>query len=165
VGGVVEFVAEGLPVGAGEPFFDAAESVLAHLLFAVPAVKGVEFGAGFGAARLRGSEHNDAYALREGEVMPATNHAGGVLGGRTTGQPLRGRVAIKPASSLPGRLQQSVDLETLEPAGLTLTGRHDPCIAVRAVPVVEACVRIALADLLLARGGDAHRYLTESPFR
>ncbi|MEA3204004.1 MAG: chorismate synthase [Thermoplasmata archaeon] len=159
VGGAVEFVAEGLPVGLGEPFFDSIESVLAHLLFAVPAVKGVEFGAGFAAARLRGSEHNDAYTVREGNVAPATNHAGGILGGRATGAPLRGRVAVKPASSLPGRPQQSVDLRTLEPAKLTLAGRHDPCIAVRAVPVVEACVRIALADLLLAapRGTDAHR--------
>ncbi|HUR63013.1 MAG TPA: chorismate synthase [Candidatus Thermoplasmatota archaeon] len=153
VGGVVEFVAEGLPVGVGEPFFDSVESVLSHLLFAVPAVKGVEFGAGFGAARLRGSQHNDAFTVRAGAVAPATNHAGGLLGGRTTGEPLRGRVALKPASSLPGRPQRSVDLRTREPTELKLAGRHDPCVAVRAVPVVEACVRIALADLLL----EAHR--------
>ncbi|HEX2066827.1 MAG TPA: chorismate synthase [Candidatus Thermoplasmatota archaeon] len=158
VGGVVEFVVEGLPVGLGEPFFDSVESKLAHLLFAIPAAKGVEFGAGFGAARLRGSQHNDAYTVRDGRVAPASNHAGGALGGRTTGEPLRGRVAFKPTSTLPGRPQPSVDLRTLEPAELAMAGRHDPCIAVRAVPVVEACVRIALADLLLAAPGlHAHR--------
>lgn len=152
VGGVVEFVADGVPVAWGDPFFDAVESTLAHLLFAVPAVKGVEFGAGFAAAAMAGSQHNDAYEVRAGRVAPATNHAGGILGGRTTGESVRGRVAVKPASSLPGRPQQSVNLATLRPAELRLTGRHDPCIAIRAVPVVQACLRIALADFaLLAR--------------
>ncbi|MEA3202571.1 MAG: chorismate synthase [Thermoplasmata archaeon] len=156
VGGVVEFVAEGVPAAWGDPFFDSVESSLAHLLFAVPAVKGVEFGAGFAAARLHGSEHNDAYTVAGGRVVPASNHAGGILGGRTTGAPIRGRVAIKPASSLPGRTQQSVDLETLEPAELRLTGRHDPCIAVRAVPVVQACLRIVLADFALLARQEGH---------
>jgi chorismate synthase len=152
LGGVVEFVAEGLPVGLGDPFFDAVESSLAHLLFSVPAVKGVEFGAGFAAAGMRGSEHNDPYEVRDGHVAPATNHAGGILGGRTTGAPLRGRAAVKPTSSLPGRPQATVDLQGPQPAELTLTGRHDPCIAIRAVPVVQACLRIVLADFaLLAR--------------
>lgn len=148
IGGVVEFVAEGLPVGLGDPIIDSAESVLAHLFFAVPAVKGVEFGEGFAAAAMRGSQHNDAYSTKKGQVAPATNHAGGILGGRTTGAALRGRVAIKPASSIfvP---QQTVDLATGKPATLELTGRHDPCIAIRAVPVVQACLRIALADLVL----------------
>ena len=148
IGGVVAFVADGLPVGLGDPIIDSVESHLAHLLFAVPAVKGVDFGAGFDAAALRGSQHNDAYRLAKGKVVPATNHAGGVLGGRTTGAPLTGRVAVKPASSifLP---QQTVDLATGKPATLELTGRHDPCIAIRAVPVVQACLRIALADLVL----------------
>jgi chorismate synthase len=161
VGGVVEFVAEGIPLGLGEPFFDAVESMMAHLLFAVPAVKGVEFGEGFAAAAMPGSQHNDAYEVRDGKVAPATNHAGGILGGRTTGETIRGRVAFKPTSTLPGRVQRSVDLKTLEPVELRSTGRHDPCIAVRAVPVVEACVRIVLADLLLGAraplGQDAHR--------
>jgi chorismate synthase len=152
VGGAVEFVADGVPVAWGDPFFDSVESSLAHLLFAVPAVKGVEFGAGFAAAAMKGSAHNDPYTVREGRVAPATNHAGGILGGRTTGESLRGRVAVKPASSLPGRPQQSVGLDTLRPEELVLKGRHDPCIALRAVPVVQACLRIALADFaLLAR--------------
>ncbi|HUR62292.1 MAG TPA: chorismate synthase [Candidatus Thermoplasmatota archaeon] len=149
VGGVVEFVAEGVPLGLGDPFFDAVESTLAHLLFAVPAVKGVEFGEGFAAAGMPGSVHNDPYEVRDGGVAPASNHAGGILGGRTTGEALRGRVAFKPTSTLPGRPQQSVDLDTLVPVTLRATGRHDPCIAIRAVPVVEACVRIVLADHLL----------------
>jgi len=152
IGGILEFVADGVPVAWGDPFFDSLESTLSHLLFAIPAVKGVEFGAGFAAASMHGSEHNDPYVVRDGHVHAATNHAGGILGGRTTGESLRGRVAIKPASSLPGRPQASVDLETLQPAELRLKGRHDPCIAIRAVPVVQACLRIALADLaLLAR--------------
>ncbi len=148
VGGAVEFAAEGLPAGLGDPIMDGAESLLAHLLFSVPAVKGVEFGEGFAAAAMHGSEHNDPYTVRRGKVVPTTNHAGGSLGGRTTGAPLTGRVAVKPASSifLP---QKTVDIATGKPATLRLTGRHDPCIAVRAVPVVQACLRIALADLVL----------------
>ncbi|MCA1819724.1 MAG: chorismate synthase [Halobacteriales archaeon] len=156
LGGIVAFVADGLPPALGDPFFDAVESHLAHLLFAVPAVKGVEFGAGFAAAAMRGSEHNDAYAVEDGRVRTATNHAGGILGGRTTGAPLRGRVAVKPASSLPGRPQETVDLATLAPATITTTGRHDPCIAVRAVPVVQACLRIVLADFVLQAYQEGH---------
>jgi chorismate synthase len=151
IGGVVEFRAEGLPVGLGDPIVDSLESTLAHLLFAVPAVKGVSFGAGFAAAAMKGSEHNDPFEAKGGKVRPATNHAGGILGGRSTGAPLWGHVAVKPTSSifLP---QATVDLETGKPATLELTGRHDPCIAIRAVPVVKACIAIALADaVLLAR--------------
>lgn len=148
VGGVVEFRAEGLPVGLGDPIVDALESTIAHLLFAVPAVKGVSFGAGFAAAAMRGSEHNDPYQAVKGKVRPATNHAGGILGGRSTGAPLWGHAALKPASSIfiP---QETVNVETLKPATLELTGRHDPCIAIRAVPVVKACLAIALADAVL----------------
>ena len=148
VGGVVEFRAEGLPAGLGDPIVDSLESTVAHLLFAVPAVKGVSFGAGFAAAALRGSAHNDPYTVRSGRVVPATNHAGGILGGRSTGAPLWGHAAVKPASSIfvP---QRTVDVRTLRPATLRLTGRHDPCIAIRAVPVVQACVAIALADAVL----------------
>lgn len=148
VGGVVEFRAEGLPVGLGDPIVDALESTVGHLLFAVPAVKGVSFGAGFTAATMQGSRHNDPYTLRKGKVTPATNNAGGVLGGRSTGAPLWGHAAIKPASSifLP---QRTVDVRRNKAATLRLTGRHDPCIAVRAVPVVRAAVSIALADAVL----------------
>jgi chorismate synthase len=155
VGGVVEFVAEGVPPALGDPFFDAVESQLAHLLFAVPAVKGVEFGEGFRAASMLGSQHNDPFTVARGKVRPASNRAGGILGGRTTGEAIRGRVAVKPASSifLP---QDTVDLTTKKPAKLALKGRHDPCIAIRAVPVVEACVRLVLADFVLLARQQGH---------
>ena len=149
VGGVIEFVADGVPAGLGDPFFGSVESRLAALLFSIPAVKGVDFGAGFAAAAMAGSAHNDPFTLQDGKVMPATNNAGGILGGRTSGAPVRGRVAVKPTSSLPGRPQQTVDLDAMEPATLDLAGRHDPCIAVRAVPVVQAALRIVMADFVL----------------
>lgn len=148
VGGVVEFVAEGLPVGLGDPWMDSVESVVSHLLFAIPAVKGVEFGSGFTGATWRGSRNNDPFTVADGHVRPASNHAGGILGGRTSGAPLRGRAAIKPASSI-AQPQSSVDLATGAAAQVRIAGRHDPCIAIRAVPVVRACLRLALADLLL----------------
>jgi chorismate synthase len=148
VGGVVEFRAEGLPVGLGDPIVDSLESTIAHLLFAVPAVKGVSFGAGFTSAAMRGSAHNDPFVARKGKVGVATNHAGGILGGRSSGAPLWGHAAVKPASSIfvP---QRTVDLQTRRAATLKLTGRHDPCIAVRAVPVVRSTLQLALADAVL----------------
>ncbi len=155
IGGVIEFRAEGMPVGVGEPFADSIESVLAHGLFAIPAVKGVSFGAGFDAVAMRGSEHNDPWLPGDdGSLRPATNRAGGILGGLATGAPIWGHVAIKPTSSIfvP---QQSVDLRSGEPATLELTGRHDPIIAIRAVPVVEAVVALGLADLLLRHASQA----------
>ena len=148
IGGAVEFRAEGLPVGLGDPILDPLESTLAHLLFAVPAVKGVSFGAGHAAAAMRGSEHNDPFDMRKGKVVPRSNHAGGLLGGRTTGAPMWGHVAVKPASSI-ALPQNTVDLETGKAATLEMTGRHDPCIAIRAVPVVRAGLAIALADAVL----------------
>lgn len=149
IGAVIEFVAEGMPVGVGEPWADPVESHLAHLLFAVPAVKGVSFGAGFAAAGMRGSEHNDPWVpAAGGAVQPVTNHAGGILGGNTTGAPIWGEVCFKPASSI-FTPQQSVDLVTGQPQTLQIKGRHDPLIAIRAVPVVEAAVAFALADLLM----------------
>lgn len=159
VGAVLEFAVDGCPAGLGEPFFDSVESVIAHLLFAIPAVKGVEFGRGFGAATMTGSQHNDPIVPlqppRAGAFAYAKNDAGGVLGGRTTGQAVTGRVAVKPTSSI-AREQATVDPATGAAARLAVTGRHDPCIGVRAVPVVQACVSLALADLILqasARGG------------
>jgi chorismate synthase len=152
VGGIIETRATGLPVGLGEPFFDSVEGAIAHLAFSVPALKAIEFGAGFSAARLRGSRHNDPFRIDgNGRVTTATNNAGGVLGGLTVGTPLVFRVAIKPTSSI-AREQQTVDLERLENATLKVSGRHDPCIVPRAVPVLEAVTAIALADLGL-RGG------------
>ncbi|MCI4372500.1 MAG: chorismate synthase [Thermoplasmata archaeon] len=151
VGGVIEVRASGVPVGLGEPFFDSLESVLAHAWFAIPAVKAVEFGAGFAAARMRGSEHNDPFVWAEGRVRTTSNHAGGILGGLATGMPLVARLTIKPTSSI-ARPQQTVNLATHAPATLVVTGRHDPCIVPRAVVVVESVTAFVLADLAL-RGG------------
>ena len=151
VGGIVECRADGLPVGVGEPFFDSVESVVSHALFSIPAVKGVEFGAGFRAARMRGSEHNDPFQWVEGTVRTRTNHAGGILGGLTTGMPLLLRAAVKPTSSI-AREQESVSLAHKEARRLVVKGRHDPCIVPRAVPVVEHMTAFALADLLKRSG-------------
>ncbi|MDD1773461.1 MAG: chorismate synthase, partial [Methanomassiliicoccales archaeon] len=151
VGGVVKCVAIGLPVGVGEPFFDTVEGELSKFLFAIPAVKGVEFGAGFNAARMRGSEHNDPYVLVDGKVMTETNNAGGVLGGLTNGMPLEFKVAFKPTASISAE-QRSVDLKEMKVATLKIEGRHDPCIVPRAVAVVEGATAFVLADLC-KRGG------------
>jgi len=151
VGGVVECVALNLPAGVGEPIFDSLDAELAKLLFCIPAVKGVEFGAGFQAARLRGSENNDPYAIKEGKVVTLSNNAGGVLGGLSTGMPLSVRVAFKPPSSIPRR-QRTVDLETLTETTIEVGGRHDACVVPRAVPIVESAVALVLVDHLLRQG-------------
>jgi chorismate synthase len=151
LGGIVEVRAEGLPVGVGEPFFDSIESAIAHIAFAVPAVKAIEFGAGFRAAAMKGSEHNDPFVWVDGKVRTATNHAGGILGGLSTGMPVVFRVAVKPTSSI-ARPQRTVNLAEGTDATLGVTGRHDPCIVPRAVVVLEAVAAVALADLAL-RGG------------
>ena len=148
VGGIVECRVQGIPAGLGEPFFDSAESVIAHLLFAVPAVKGVEFGSGFAGARLRGSQHNDPILDAAGRT--ATNHAGGIVGGITNGNELIVRAALKPTPSI-GREQLTYNHETDRTEPLTIRGRHDVCIALRATVVVEAAVAIALADLTRRR--------------
>ena len=148
VGGVVECAVLGLPAGLGDALFDGVESRLSAALFGIPAVKGVEFGAGFAAAALRGSENNDAFVLRGGRAMTETNRCGGILGGITTGMPLTLRVGIKPTPSI-GRPQKTVSLARMENTELTIRGRHDPCIAHRAVPVVEAVTACVLLDLLL----------------
>ncbi len=151
VGGVIEVRITGLPVGLGEPFFDSIESTIAHAVFAVPAVKGIEFGAGFSAARMRGSAHNDAFVMDAGEIRTATNHAGGILGGLADGMPVVFRAVVKPTSSI-ARPQATVDLQTRRDTTLVVTGRHDPCIVPRAVVVLESVAAFALADLAL-RGG------------
>lgn len=148
VGGVVECAVLGLPAGLGDPMFDGMESRIARIVFAIPAVKGLEFGAGFGLAALRGSEANDAFAVRDGRIVTETNRCGGILGGITDGMPLVFRAAFKPTPSI-AKEQRSVDLETLEEKPLAIEGRHDPCIVPRAVPVVEAAAAIAVYDALL----------------
>lgn len=151
VGGVVECVAEGLPPGIGEPFFDSLDADLAKLAFCIPAVKGFEVGLGFKAALVKGSENNDSYVVRDGKIATLTNNAGGVLGGLSTGMPLIIRVGFKPPSSIT-KEQQTVDLKSMKETTVQVTGRHDPCVVPKAVPVVEAVVAIVLADHCL-RGG------------
>lgn len=148
VGGIVECAAVGLPVGLGDALFGGLESALSAALFAIPAVKGVAFGSGFQASDMRGSQHNDAYVLRDGRVATATNHAGGILGGMTTGMPLIFQAAFKPTPSI-GQPQRSVNLDTMEETELIITGRHDPCVVPRAVPVVEAVTALVLMDKML----------------
>ena len=148
VGGVVECIVEGAPVGLGDPMFNGMENRIAQAVFAIPAVKGVEFGDGFEVAKRRGSENNDPFRVEDGRVVTATNHCGGILGGITTGQPLVVRAAFKPTPSI-GTEQDTVDLRTMENTKLTIHGRHDPCIVHRAVPCVEAAVAIAVYDAYL----------------
>ena len=150
VGGVIECAAIGLPAGMGAPMFGGVENRIALIVYGIPAVKGVEFGAGFGAARLRGSVNNDAFDWADGRVVTATNHCGGILGGITNAMPLIFRVAVKPTPSI-ARPQQSVSLSAGVNRELIIQGRHDPCIVPRAVPAVEAAAAIALFDLLLDR--------------
>jgi chorismate synthase len=144
VGGIVECTISGAPAGWGEPFFDSVESVIAHIIYAVPAVKGIEFGAGFAAARMYGSEHNDAFRGMDGATV--TNHAGGINGGITNGNPIVFRVAVKPTSSI-ARPQSTANIRTGETVTLEIPGRHDACITLRIPPVLEAAAAIAMADL------------------
>ena len=146
VGGIVECRVQGLPIGLGEPFFDSVESILAHAVFAIPAVRGIEFGTGFAAARMFGVEHNDALIDEQGTTR--TNHAGGVVGGITNGNELIFRIAIKPTSSTP-KEQQTWNWETEQIETFSVKGRHDLCIALRVPPVLEAVTAIVLADFLL----------------
>ena len=153
VGGVIECAATGLPAGVGSPMFDGLENTIAYAVFGIPSVKGIEFGAGFASARMRGSENNDPYEVRDGACVPRTNNAGGILGGISTGAPLQFRCALKPISSI-GIEQDSVDLARMEPAKLTVHGRHDATAVTRAVPVVEAVAACAIADALLSFPAD-----------
>ena len=150
VGGVVECAVVGLPVGLGEHIFDGMESRIASIVFSIPAVKGLEFGAGFASSAMRGSENNDPYFTDGKEIKTKTNNAGGICGGMTTGMPLIFRAAVKPTPSI-GKEQDSVDLSKMENVKMQIKGRHDPCIVQRAVPVFEAAAAIAVFDALLDR--------------
>ena len=155
VGGVIRCVASGLPAGLGEPFFDTLDGEIAKAVFAVPGVKGIEFGAGFAASAMRGSENNDSYRMADGAVRTKTNNAGGILGGMANGAELSFAVAFKPTPSI-AKAQDSVDLFAGTDAELAVRGRHDPCIAPRGAVVVEAMTIFVIADLLI-RGGFACR--------
>lgn len=156
VGGTVECVVLNLPVGVGEPYFDSIESTIAHAVFSIPGVKAIEFGAGFRLAEMRGSEANDEFITSGGAVRTRTNNSGGVLGGLSTGMPLVFRAGIKPTPSI-RKPQKTVDLGTMEERIISIEGRHDPCIALRAVPVVEAAAAICIADLMLRCGKNSRR--------
>jgi chorismate synthase len=151
IGGIVECIALNVPVGVGEPLFDSLDADLAKALFNVPAVKGVEFGLGFGIAELKGSESNDPYLMQSGKVATATDNAGGILGGISNGMPIMMLVAIKPTPSV-AKEQKTVNISTMKDATLRVKGRHDPCVVPKAVPAVESAVAITLADHMIRAG-------------
>lgn len=148
VGGIIECEVTGLPVGIGDHMFRGMENRISQAVFGIPAVKGLEFGAGFAAADMKGSENNDGYTVSGGKVKALSNNAGGILGGMTDGEPLVFRVAMKPTPSI-FKPQRSVDLKTLEEVEFTVRGRHDPCVVLRAVPCVEAAAALAVYDALV----------------
>ncbi len=159
LGGVVECLALNMPVGVGDPLFDSLDADLAKVIFSIPAVKGVEFGAGFQSAQLRGSENNDAFLTKGGRVVTATENAGGILGGLSSGMPIVIRVAIKPTPSI-AKEQQTVDLSSIKNAQIAVKGRHDPCVVPKAVPAIEAAVAVTLVDHLI-RSGEIPKILKE----
>jgi len=148
LGGIIEGIAVNVPVGLGEPTFDTLEGELAKSLFSIPAVKGIEFGSGFAAARMKGSQNNDSFIIRKGKVVTETNNAGGILGDISNGMPIVVRVAIKPTPSI-YKNQTTVDLKTMKKASIKIHGRHDTCIVPRAVAVVESMMAITLCDFAL----------------
>jgi chorismate synthase len=151
LGGIIEAVVTNVPVGLGEPFFDTLEGDLSKALFAIPAVKGVEFGSGFAGSRKKGSKNNDSFIIKNGKVMTKTNNAGGILGGISNGMPIILRVAIKPTPSI-SKSQKTVDVKKMKNTELKISGRHDPCVVPRAVPIVESCIACILADHSIRSG-------------
>lgn len=147
IGGTIECAILGVSPGIGDPFFDSVESTLAHLMFSVPAVKGIEFGKGFDISKMRGSEANDEYYLENGNIKTKTNNNGGILGGITNGMPIIFNVAIKPTASI-FKEQNTVNIITMEETTLCIEGRHDPCIVQRALPVIEAVAAIGITELM-----------------
>ena len=149
IGGTIECAILGVSPGIGDPFFDSVESTLAHLMFSVPAVKGIEFGKGFDISKMRGSEANDEYYLENGNIKTKTNNNGGILGGITNGMPIIFNVAIKPTASI-FKEQNAVNIVTMEETTLCIEGRHDPCIVQRALPVIEAVAAIGITELMIS---------------
>ena len=156
IGGIVECSVSNLPIGFGEPFFDSAESLISHAVFAIPAVRGIEFGTGFAAAKMFGSEHNDAIENMEGTTT--TNHAGGIVGGLTNGNQLVFRIAVKPTSSTP-KEQQTLNIETGNVEPFSVKGRHDLCIALRVPVVLEAVTALALVDMIMIDRAMSPRFI------
>ena len=152
VGGVIEVVATGVPIGLGEPVFEKLDAAIAHAMMSIPATKGVEIGGGFPICNLRGSQSNDIWELDEdGEMRTRTNNAGGILGGISSGMPIVARIGFKPVSSIP-RSQETVDISKMEPTNIEVKGRHDPCVLPRAVPIVECMLALVLADHAIIQG-------------
>lgn len=151
VGGVITCIIEGIPAGIGEPMFDSIESLIASAMFSIPAVKGIEFGAGFKATQMLGSQHNDPYIVNNGKIETSSNNAGGIIGGISTGMPIQFNIAIKPTASI-GIEQNTVDLSEMKKTTIKVEGRHDPCIVPRAIPVVETMAAIVIVDLLICSG-------------
>ena len=150
VGGIIECACIGVPEGLGDPMFDGVENRIARAIFGIPAVKGLEFGAGFACASMRGSENNDPLSIENGKVVSKTNNSGGILGGITSGMPIVFRTAIKPTPSI-SKPQETVSISKKENTVLQISGRHDPCIAHRAVPVVEAIAALVILDMILEK--------------
>lgn len=153
VGGIIETFVVNMDAGLGEPFFDSVESKLSHMIFSIPAVKGIEFGAGFNITEMRGSTANDSYYMNEGKVTTKSNNNGGILGGITNGMPIIFRTAIKPTPSI-SILQKTINISSMENTDLKITGRHDPCIVPRALPVIEGAAALVILDFLLERDGE-----------
>jgi chorismate synthase len=151
VGGIIEGVAINIPAGLGEPVFDTMEGELAKAIFSIPAIKGVEFGSGFEAARKKGSENNDPFSIEGGKIITISNNAGGILGGISNGMPIVVRVAVKPTPSISIK-QETVDIKKMQKTEIEVKGRHDTCIVPRAVPVVESMMAVTICDLAIRAG-------------
>lgn len=148
VGGIIEGIALNVPAGLGEPIFDTLEGNLSKACFAIPGIKGVEFGSGFLGTKLRGSQNNDEFMLKKGKIATKSNNSGGILGGISNGMPIIVRVAVKPTSSI-SKKQKTVNIKKMKQETLLIQGRHDPCIVPRAVPIIEAMLAISLCDFSL----------------
>ena len=151
VGGTIRCIINNLPPGIGGPIFNSLESNISKGVFSIPAVKGIEFGAGFRASRMKGSEHNDPWTIKNGEIKATKNDSGGIIGGISTGMPIVFTVAVKPTPSI-GKIQKTVNIKTMEEDDIKIEGRHDPCIVPRAIVVVESIAAIVILDFLLIEG-------------